>query len=50
MQGDFCSQKLDIPGTAYGREHAGEQEIKKLKVKGGLTGITASENSIQGIF
>ena len=35
MAGDFSCQKTDIPGTAIGRDHAGEQENCKIKNGGG---------------
>ena len=38
---DFSCQKSNIPG----RDHCGEQENKRLKTRGGLTGITRNENS-----
>ena len=43
--GDFSCQKTNIPGTAIGRDHCGEQENKKIKNRGGITGITMNENS-----
>ena len=45
MPGDFSCQKSNIPGTAIGRDHAGEQENKIIKSRGGITGITRNENS-----
>ena len=41
----FSCQKSNIPGTAIGRDHCGEQENKRLKTRGGLTGISRNENS-----
>ena len=43
--GDFSCQKSTFPGTAIGRDHCGEQENKKIKNRGGITGITMNENS-----
>ena len=43
--GDFSCQKSDIPGTAIGRDHTGEQENKKIKNRGGIKGITMNQNS-----
>ena len=43
--GDFSWQKTNIPGTAIGRDHCGKQENKKIKNRGGITGITMNENS-----
>ena len=36
--GDFSCQNSDIPGTAIGRDHCGEQENKKIKNRGGIKG------------
>ena len=44
--GHFSIQKSMVPGTAKGRDHAGEQEVKKkLKTRGGIKGITRNDNS-----
>ena len=43
--GDFSCQKTNISETAIGRDHCGEQENKKIKNRGGITGITMNENS-----
>ena len=45
MAGDFSCQKTDIPGTAIGRDHAGEQENCQIMNRGGIKGITTNENS-----
>ena len=45
MRRDFSCQKSDIPGTAIGRDHAGERENKIIKSRVGITGITRNENS-----
>ena len=42
---DFSCQKTNIPGTAIGRDHCGEQENKKIKNRGGITGLAMNENS-----
>ena len=34
--GDFSCQKSEIPGTAIGRDHCGDQENKKIKNRGGI--------------
>ena len=39
-----------IPGTAKGVDHAGARENKKLKIQGGLVGITRRENSGNNFF
>jgi hypothetical protein len=44
-EGNFSVQKTTIPFVAIGRDHAGEQENKVLKVQGGLQGITRQENA-----
>ena len=44
-RGDFSCQKSDIPGTAIGQDHAGEQENKIIESCGGITGITRNKNS-----
>ena len=43
--GDFSCQKFDIPGTAIGRYHCGEQENRKIKNRGGILGIIMNPNS-----
>ena len=43
--GHFCIQKSRIPFTALGRDHAGEQMNKRLKIEGGIKGITHNENA-----
>ena len=45
MQQNFSCQKSEIPGTAFSRDHGGEQMNKVLKTRGGITGITRNENS-----
>ena len=42
MAGNISCQKTDIPGTAIGRDHAGEQENCKIKNRGGIKGITTA--------
>ena len=44
-EGQFSVQQSEIPFTARGRDHAGEQVNKVLKTRGGLKGITTNENS-----
>ena len=50
MQGNFSCQKNKIPGTALGRDHAGEQVNKILKICGGITAKTSKENSCNRHF
>ena len=45
-----CSNKSSFPGTAKEVNHAGEQENKKLEIKGGLVGITRRGNSMNKFF
>ena len=45
MDGDFSVQKSEITASAIGRDHAGEQQNKLIKNRGGITGITCNENS-----
>ena len=45
LEGDFCCQKTEIPGTAIGRDHTGEQGNKKIKNRGGISGLTQQEDS-----
>ena len=45
IQGNVSCQRTQIPGTALGRDHAGEQVNKVLKTRGSITGITRNENS-----
>jgi hypothetical protein len=49
-EGNFSVQKTDILGSALGIDHAGEQENKKLKIQGGLIGITRQQNSRDRYF
>ena len=43
--GEFSVQKTQIPFTAIGRDHAGEQVNRELKTRGDITGITRNDNS-----
>ena len=45
MRGDSSCQKSNVPGTAIGQNHAGEQENKIIKNRGDITGITRNENT-----
>ena len=45
MEGNFSVQKSKIPFTALGRDHAGEQQNKIMKIEGGLKGISKEENA-----
>ena len=49
MEGNFYVQ-TKVPLTAIGVDHAGEQQNKKLKIQGGLIGITTKENSRNRYF
>ena len=48
--GNFCCQKNDIPFTAIGRDHCGEQENKVLKGRGGVAGQSSNSNSTNRYF
>ena len=50
MDGNFCCQKNDIPFTAIGRDHCGEQENKVLKGRGGVAGQSSNSNSTNRYF
>ena len=46
MEGNFSvKKKSKIPFIALGRDHAGEQQNKIMKIKGGLKGISKEENA-----
>lgn len=49
-EGGFTVKKSQIPFTAIGPDHAGEQENKVLKVQGGLRGIANNENARNRFF
>ena len=49
-EGNFCCQKNDIPYTAIGRDHCGEQENKVLKGRGGVSGQSSNSNSTLRYF
>lgn len=50
LEGYFSIQLNRIGGTAKGVDHARDQENKKLKIEGGLIGITRQENSRNKFF
>ena len=50
MEGNFCCQKNNIPFTAIGRDHCGEQENKVLKGRGGVSGQSSNSNSTNRYF
>ena len=50
MDGNFCCQKNDVPFTAIGRDHCGEQENKVLKGRGGVSGQSSNSNSTNRYF
>ena len=49
-EGNFCCQKNEIPFTAIGRDHCGEQENKVLKGRGGVSGQSSNSNSTNRYF
>ena len=50
MKGNFCVNKNGIPFCAIGPEHAIEHENKTMKVRGGLKGLTSSQQLWQDGF
>ena len=50
MEGNFYCQKSNIPFTAIGRDHCGEQENKVLKGRGGVSGQSSNTNSTNRYF
>ena len=46
----FCVTKSQIPFTSIGPDHALEQENRRLKVNGGVIGITQNENALRRFF
>ena len=50
QMGEFSVAKNNLPFTATGVDHAGEQENKVLKVYGGLRGIANNENARNRFF
>lgn len=50
MEGNFCCQKNEIPFTAIGRDHCGEQQNKVLKGRGGIAGLSSNLNSTNQYF
>ena len=48
--GNFSVQKNAIPFTAIGRDHAGEQENKTLKISGGLKEVSRNLNARTRFF
>ena len=49
-RGNFSVQKNPIPFTPIGRNHADKQENKKLKISGGLKGISRNLNARTRFF
>ena len=48
--GNFCVSKSDVKFTSIAPDHGIEQENKKLKVSGGIVGITLEEQALQRFF
>ena len=49
-KGGFVVHKSDIPFTAIGVDHSGEQVNKILKISGGLVGISHNVNARDRFF
>ena len=45
MERNFNVQKIDIPGVAFGCDHADEQVNREDKTRGELKGLTRNQNS-----
>ncbi|CAG9761624.1 unnamed protein product [Ceutorhynchus assimilis] len=50
VSGNFSVSKSDIPFTAIGPDHAIEHENRKLKVSGGIVGITKNMSALNRYF
>ena len=50
MNGNFCVTKNEIPFTSIAPDHALEQEKMRLKVRGGIIGITQNDNASKRFF
>ena len=48
--GKFCVSKSNVKFTSIGSDHGVEQENKRLKVSGGIVGITQQEQALQRFF
>ena len=50
MEGNFSVQTTKVPHPAIGVDQADEQQNKKLKIQGGLIGMSTKENSRNRYF
>ena len=50
LEGNFWVTKNEIPFTSIAPDHALEQENRRLKVRGGIIGITQNENALKRFF
>ena len=50
MKGNFCVTKGVAGFTSIGPDHGIEQENRKLRVIGGIVGITQNEKSLDKYF
>ena len=48
--GHFCVTKSSVKFTSIGPDHGIEQENRKMKVAGGIIGVTQNENALQLFF
>ena len=49
-KGNFCVSKSNVKFTSIGPDHAIEQENRRLKVSGGIVGITQHEQALERFF
>ena len=50
LNSNYCVTKSSIPFTSIAPDHALEQENRRVKVDGGITGITQNENALKRFF
>ena len=50
LKGNFCVIKNEVPFTSIAPDDALEQENRRLKVHGGVIGITQNENALKCFF
>ena len=50
MDGKFCVSKSNVKFTSIGPDHGIEQENRRLKVTGGIVGITQNDHALQRFF
>lgn len=50
QNGNFCVRKSSVPFTSIGVDHALEQENRKMKIMGGLRGLTQRPGALNRFF